>query len=186
MHYIVQMNKRKINGHLFELFISEGEINTRITELAAQFSRILDGEITMVPVMSGAFYFAYQFLSHIVKPYRLLSVQAASYQGVEQSEECRISYLKEDRWIKGAHLVILEDIVDTGRTAHELEQFFYERGAAYVEVVALFFKPGKYRYDCNLTHYGFEVGNEFLVGYGLDVDEEGRYLKDVWRLANGN
>ncbi len=180
------MNKRKINGHLFELFISEQEINKRITTLADEFSRTATTQLTMVPVMVGAFYFSYQFLAHLDHPYRMLSVQAASYQGVEQSEDCQISFLKEDRWIRGAHIVILEDIVDTGRTSHELERYFYERGAEYVEVVALFYKPGKLRYECNLTHFGFEVGNEFLVGYGLDVDEEGRYLKDVWKLVNGN
>lgn len=151
--------------------------------MARAFTRTLESEVAMVPVMAGAFYFAHEFLSHIDRPYRLLSVQAASYQGVEQSDTCEISFLKNDRWIEGAHLVILEDIVDTGRTAHELERFLYDRGAAYVEVVALFFKPDKVRYKCNLTHFGFEVGHEFLVGYGLDVDEEGRYLKDVWRLV---
>ncbi len=138
---------------------------------------------TMVPVMSGAFYFASQFLAEIDKPYRLLSVQVSSYQGVDQADEILISFLKKDHWIEDAHLIILEDIVDTGRTACELQKFFYDRGAAHVEIIALFYKPGKLQFDCNLTHFGFEVGGEFLVGYGLDVDEEGRYLKDVWRLT---
>lgn len=102
---------------------------------------------------------------------------------MDQSDELLISFLKKNHWIEGANLVILEDIVDTGRTANELEKYFYDRGANHVEVVALFFKPDKLQYTCNLTHYGFEVGTEFLVGYGLDVDEEGRYLKDVWRLV---
>lgn len=176
-------NKRRINGHLFELFIPEHRINTRITEMAERFGRVMEPGMTMVPVMSGAFYFASQFLDKIDQSYRLLSVQASSYHGVDQSDELLISFLKKDKWIDGAHLVILEDIVDTGRTAHELEKYFYDRGAVQVEVVALFYKPDKLRYACNLTHYGFEVGNEFLVGYGLDVDEEGRYLKDVWRLV---
>ncbi len=176
-------NKRRINGHLFELFIPEHRINTRITEMAGQFGRTMKRGTTMVPVMSGAFYFAGQFLDKIDQSYRLLSVQASSYQGVDQSDELLISFLKKNHWIEGANLVILEDIVDTGRTANELEKYFYDRGANHVEVVALFFKPDKLQYTCNLTHYGFEVGTEFLVGYGLDVDEEGRYLKDVWRLV---
>lgn len=102
---------------------------------------------------------------------------------MNQSDELVISFLKNDRWIDGEHLVILEDIIDSGRTAFELEKFFYSKGAAHVEVVALFYKPGQQRYECNLTHYGFEVGSEFLIGYGLDIDEEGRHMKDVWQLA---
>lgn len=172
-----------MNGYLFELFIGQREINIRIKEMAQRLNETLLPGRTMVPVMSGAFYFAAQFLAEIDKPYRLLSVQASSYQGVEQTGELLISFLKGDQWIEGVHIIILEDIVDTGRTVHELEKYFYSKGAATVEVVALFYKPGQQRYDCNLTHFGFEVGHEFLVGFGLDIDEEGRHLKDVWRMT---
>lgn len=174
-------NKLRINDHLFELFIDHQQIETRISEMAKRFNKDLGPGRAMVPVMVGAFYFASRFLSYIDKPYRLFGVQASSYQGVNQSDELLISFLKNDHWIDGAHLVILEDIIDSGRTAFELEKFFYSKGAVYVEVVALFYKPEQQRYECNLTHYGFEVGSEFLVGYGLDVDEEGRYLKDVYK-----
>ncbi len=173
--------KLKINEHEFELFIAQDKIEDRIAEMAWRFSSDLKSEVAMVPVMAGAFYFASRFLSHIDKPYRLFGVQASSYKGVNQSEELAISFLKDDRWIKDAHLVILEDIIDSGRTAHELEKYFYSKEAARVEVVALFYKPEQQRFQCNLTHYGFEIDPEFIVGYGLDVDEEGRYLKDVYR-----
>lgn len=174
-------NKLKINGHLFELFISHQQIKRRIKEMAWGFNKDLLPGRAMVPVMAGAFYFAGGFLSFIDKPYRLFSVQASSYHGVNRSEELLISFLKNERLIEGAHLVILEDVVDSGRTAFELEKYFYSKGAAHVEVVALFYKPGQQKYECNLTHYGFEVGAEFLIGYGMDFDEEGRDLKDVYR-----
>lgn len=171
----------KINGHEFELFIAQDEIEDRIEEMARRFNTDLRPGVAMVPVMAGAFYFASRFLSYIDKPYRLFGVQASSYQGVNQSDEFLVSFLKNDQLIDGAHLVILEDVVDSGRTASELEKFFYSKGAAHVEVVALFYKPAQQQYECNLTHFGFEVGSEFIIGYGLDIDEEGRHLKDVYR-----
>ena len=176
-------NKLVIKGHLFELFLEQHRIEARIAEMAKMYNQDLSAEKTMIPVMSGAFYFTSQFLQHIDKPYRLATVQTSSYRGVNQGDQIDISYRKDEGLIRDRGLVILEDIVDSGRTASELENYFYALGAADVEVVSLFYKPDKHKYPCNLVSYGFSVGSEFLVGYGLDLDEEGRYMKNVFRLV---
>lgn len=177
------MENVEIGGHLFELFLNHRQIEHRIRDMAHRFNQNMHTGITMVPVMAGAFYFAGSFLGHITRPYRLMGVQASSYEGVNQADNVHLAILKEDTMVEGAHLVILEDIIDSGRTAHRLENRLYELGANKVEVLSLFYKPDQLRFECNLSMYGFEAGPEFLVGYGLDVDEEGRYLKDVYRLV---
>lgn len=173
-------NNIKINGHHFEMFIDQRTIENRIDEMAKEFMAGAPSDLVMVPVLSGAFYFSARFLQNINQPYRLIGMQASSYDGLQGRKNVNISFHKE-HCIQGNHIVVLEDIVDSGRTANELEAFFNNHGAISVSVIALFYKPENQRFKCNLVDYGFPIGPEFIVGYGLDLDEEGRHLRAVYR-----
>lgn len=162
------------------MFIDQQTIEERISEMAKEFNDEVYSDLLMVPVMTGAFYFAARFLQEVKQPYRLIGLQASSYDGLQGGKEVDISFHKENR-IQGSHIVILEDIIDSGRTAHELEGYFYRHGAVAVTVIALLHKPDNQQFSCNLVNYGFRIGPEFIVGYGLDLDEEGRYLKALYQ-----
>ena len=86
--------------------------------------------------------------------------------------------------VEGRELIIVEDIVETGHSIKYMIDYLYSLNPASVEVCTLFFKPEKYLYEMPINYCAMEIGNEFIVGYGLDYDQLGRNLKDIYVLAN--
>lgn len=173
--------KIKISGQSFTLLYSQAQIQDRIREMANTFKTEQDRNYTMIPVMTGAFYFSAQFLSHLNFPYKIFTLNARSYNGLKSRGDVEIFFPKDSEWIRDADIVILEDIIETGLTIHQLEKYFQDRGAASVSVITLFYKPGKQAYRCHILQSGFEISDEFIVGFGLDYNEEGRWLKSVYQ-----
>lgn len=175
------VEKIQIGGHSFVLLYSQREIENRIYEMANSFKQDPTRDYVMIPVMTGAFYFSSYFLSCLDFPYRLFTMSVQSYQGLESRGEVLVHFPKDTTWIHDADVVILEDIIETGLTVHHLEKYFYARGARSVSVITLFHKPSQQRYEFDVLMSGFEISNEFIVGYGLDYDESGRWLKSVYQ-----
>lgn len=173
--------KIKIAGTPFILRYTQNQIEKRIREMAYSFERETDRHYTMIPVMTGAFYFSASFLSHLDFPYRIFTLNVHSYEGMESKGAAEVFFSKDSTWIKGADIIILEDIVETGWTVSHLEKYFKERGARSVSVITLFYKPGRQKHPCSIRQFGFEISDEFIVGYGLDFNEEGRWLKAVYQ-----
>lgn len=170
----------KLKDKSFDLLISHHEIEVRIAEMASQLSEKYQGKDPLfVVVLSGAFFFAASLLSKIPYSTRVQFIKVSSYDHMESNGIIEEDYFPE-KAIPGQHVIILEDIVDTGNTLRYLEHRLKDCGAKTVSTCCLFKKtlPGL-QYPA-LDLFGFEIGPEFIVGFGLDYESEGRNLPDVY------
>ena len=123
------------------------------------------------------------FMSDLIKKIEfqneLSFVKLASYDGT-CSTGCVKSLIGLNNSIEGRHVIIVEDIVDTGESIEHMIKELESRNPASIEVCTLFFKPGSYRKQLPIKYRAMEIGNEFIVGYGLDYDQLGRSLKDIY------
>lgn len=150
------------------LFTAE-QIETRVKELAAQISRDYEGkDIVLIGVLVGAVVFCSDLLKHITTPCLLDFVAISSY-GKESRSSGVVRLLKDlDESVESRHVIIVEDIVDTGLTLNYLLESMRNRNAASVKTCALLDKPSRRLTDIKVDYTGFEIPDEFVVGYGLD------------------
>jgi hypoxanthine phosphoribosyltransferase len=135
-----------------------------------------------ISVLTGAFMFTADLLKHITIPSEVSFIRVSSYHGTASTGTVlQVLGLKEE--IKDRTVVVLEDIVDTGNTMISLMNILKSHQPAEVKVATLLFKPAALKYKVNLDYVGFEVPNDFLVGYGLDYDGLGRNLNDICTLV---
>lgn len=160
--------------------VSEEQIHARISELAAQVSRdYADREVLLVGVLKGAVMFMADFSRALCRPLTMEFMAVSSYgQSTNSSGVVRI--LKDlDRDITGQHVIVVEDVIDSGLTLSWLLRNLRTRQPASVEVVALLRKPDAIRVDVAVRYIGFDIPNAFVVGYGLDFAERYRDLPYV-------
>jgi len=169
-----------IHNKEFRPYLSADRLDEAVTGLAARLSADYAGrEPLFVVVLTGAFMFASDLLKRITEPCEIVFIRVASYEGTGSSGVVQeILGLRED--VQDRHLVIVEDIVDTGTTMHHLLPTLLAKGPASVEVATLFFKPESLRHKLSLRYVALEIPNDFVVGYGLDYDGLGRNLPDVY------
>ncbi|HLV59327.1 MAG TPA: hypoxanthine phosphoribosyltransferase [Natronosporangium sp.] len=179
------------------VIVTEEQIATRTAELAKQVSADYQGvdRLLLVSVLKGALMFTADFaraLGRYGTPVELEFMAISSYrQGTTSSGVVRI--LKDlDRDIGGAHVLVVEDIVDSGLTLSWLLKYLASRSPATVEVAALFRKPGAMRTAPPLKYVGFDIPSDFVIGYGLDYAEKYRELPflavlkpEVYRRVGG-
>ncbi len=172
------------DGDIERVIISEDQIRDRVAELAKQISAdFVDSErLLLVCVLKGAVMFMADFaraLGRCGTPVELEFMAISSYgQGATSSGVVRI--LKDlDRDIAGRHVIVVEDIVDSGLTLSWLLKYLESRDAASVEVVALFRKPEAMKVPVPVRYVGFDIPAEFVVGYGLDFAEQYREVPYV-------
>lgn len=167
----------------FRPYLPADQLAAALDELAARLNRDYAGRRPLfVVVLTGAFMFASDLLKRITEPCEIVFIRVASYEGTETSGQVtEVLGLRED--VRGRHVVVLEDIVDTGHTMHYLLPQLQAQGPASLEVATLFFKPDSLRHDLNLKYVALRIPNDFVVGYGLDYDGLGRNLPDVYVAA---
>ncbi|MDR2628258.1 MAG: hypoxanthine phosphoribosyltransferase [Dysgonamonadaceae bacterium] len=177
MTQLVQIKDRQ-----FVRFISEEKIVDAIRRIAAQMEADLkDLQPLFVCVLKGAFMFSSDLLKLLDFPCEITFVRLKSYEGtIAGSRVEEIQGLVED--VENRHVVILEDIIDTGRTVASLLVRMSALKPASVRVAALFFKPDAMVEDVRPDYAAIVIPNDFIVGYGLDYDGWGRNLKHVYRL----
>jgi hypoxanthine phosphoribosyltransferase len=167
------------------VIISEEQIRDKITELAKQVSADhadAEGGILLVCVLKGAVMFMADFARALAPhgPSTEMEFMAVSSYGQGTTSSGVVRILKDlDRDITGRHVVVVEDIVDSGLTLSWLMKYLQSRSAASVEVVALFRKPDAVKVQVQVKYVGFDIPNEFVVGYGLDFAERYRELPYV-------
>ncbi len=160
--------------------VSEAQIQQRVAELAAEVSRDNAGrELLLVGVLKGAVMFMADFARALTVPLTMEFMAVSSYgQSTNSSGVVRI--LKDlDRDVTGQHVVVVEDVIDSGLTLSWLLRNLRSRQPASVEVVALLRKPDAVRVDLDVGYVGFDIPNAFVVGYGLDYAERYRDLPYV-------
>lgn len=167
-----------------ELIISRPAIARRVKELGADITRdYADKPLLVVGILKGAFIFLADLVREISLDMEIDFVRIASYGMKTESGTLRLT---KDTELEMAdkHILIVEDIVDTGHTMAQLKQLFNGRGATSIRFCALIDKKERREIDTVIDYVGFEVKTGFLIGYGLDCGEQCRQLPEVYRLKN--
>lgn len=174
----------RIHDKVFTEMIPEEKLLSRVAELADRINGDLEGrEVLFLGILNGAFLFAADLFRRIELPARISFVKLASYAGTSSSGTIKELIGWNDD-ISGRTVVIVEDIVDTGNTIERIVDELLIRKAGEVRIAALFFKPEAYLKDIEIDYVGFEIPNDFIVGYGLDYDGLGRNLPSVYTLVS--
>ncbi|MBR2026002.1 MAG: hypoxanthine phosphoribosyltransferase [Alistipes sp.] len=175
-----------LNDKTFEVMIPAEEIDKAVAKVAEQLNKDY-AESEKAPIFVGVLNGSYMFLSDLVRKTtfnnEVTFVRISSYEGT-QSTGSITQKSGIDFNIEGRDIIIVEDIVETGHSINHMLQYIKSLKPSSVEVCTLFFKPEKYLYDLPIKYCAMEIGNEFIVGYGLDYDQLGRNLKDIYVLAN--
>lgn len=177
------MDKIKVRDREFAVSIPEEKIKARVAEIAAQISHDLEGKRPLfLAVLNGSFVFAADLLRGIDTPCEISFVRMASYEGTSSTGDVKqLIDLKED--IKDRTVVIVEDIIDSGLTMVHLLDLLKEKQPADIKIAALLVKPGNLKVNLDIPYCCFEIPNDFIVGYGLDYDGEGRNLPSIYTVT---
>ena len=178
------MKEIRVLDKTFKELISEKELSDRIKVLAEKINSDFEGkEVVFLGILNGAFLFAADLFKHINLKAKISFVKLASYEGTKSSGTIKeLIGWNED--IKNKYIIIIEDIVDTGNTLERIVDELVIRKAAGIKIATLLFKPSAYTKDIPLDYVGFEIPNEFVIGFGLDYDGYGRNFPSIYTLIN--
>jgi hypoxanthine phosphoribosyltransferase len=180
------MNPRTITLHDcdFSTYLYEEEIIARITILAEQINQDYEGKNPLfLAVLNGSFMFASDLMKRVTIPCEIAFIRLSSYRDMESSGNVKeVLGLTED--VKGRHVVVLEDIVDTGHTVHNLINQLQAKGPVSVEVASLLLKPDCLQHKLDVKYVAKSIPNNFVVGYGLDYNGLGRNLRDIYKIVS--
>jgi hypoxanthine phosphoribosyltransferase len=177
------MNEITVLDREFSVYITEDEIQSRITALAEKINEDLKGQdVLFFGVLNGVFLFAADIFRQINLECQVSFIKLASYDGTSSTGKIKeLIGWNED--ITGKTVIVLEDIVDTGATLERVIGELKLRKAADIKICTLLFKPEAYTRDIPIDYIGFEIPNNFVVGYGLDYDGYGRNLRAIYKLT---
>lgn len=178
------MSVVKIQDKLFETSISEAEIKQRVKAVAEQINRDMAGKNPLLlAVLNGAFIFAADLMREITIPCEISFVKLASYQGVTSSGTVKeVIGINEN--LSGRTVIIVDDIVESGLTMKRMIESIGTRNPASVHICTLLLKPDRLKVPLTIDYVAFRIPNDFILGYGLDYDQQGRQLKDIYTLKN--
>ncbi len=177
------MEKVQVRDKVFEVSIPEAEIMRRVAEVAAQIDADMAGRNPLfLAVLNGSFVFAADLLRGVTTSCEITFVRMSSYAGTESTGKVRELFgLTED--IAGRDVVIVEDIIDSGLTMVSLLDMLKAKNPKSVSIAALLVKPGNLKVQLDIPYCCFEIPNDFIVGYGLDYDGEGRNLRSIYTVV---
>ena len=177
------MSTVKIIDKTFKTSITEEQIKQRVKMLGQQISQDMEGKNPLlIGVLNGSFIFAADLLREITIPCEISFVKLASYEGIlSTGKVTEVLGLNED--ISGRTVIIVEDIVDTGRTMRQMLDLLSVRRPAAIHICSLFLKPDKLEEPLDIKYAAFTIPNDFIVGYGLDYNQQGRGLKEIYTLV---
>lgn len=172
----------KLHDLHFKPFISSEEIDVAVEKMATNIAADLGDEIPVfVGILNGSFMLTSDFVKKYPKPCEVTFIKLASYEGLQSTEDIqRLIGLTQD--LTGRTVVILEDIIDSGKTLAEVHRIFKGENVKQLLIATLFYKPEAYKKDFKLHYVGIEIPNKFIVGYGLDYNGLGRNLTDVYQI----
>lgn len=173
----------KVHDKSFETYLSENTILQRVKELAEAISKDYSGKRPLfIVILNGSFMFAADIFKHLTLEAELCFIKLASYKGMKSSGKVITSIgLEEDLF--GKDVIILEDIVDTGKTLHNFLPKLIHQQPKSLKIATLLHKPEATEHPLTLDYVGFQIPNKFVVGYGLDYDGLGRNLKEIYQLV---
>ena len=177
------MSAIQIKDSQFKLYISREKIEATIKSMAAKINEDFVGKKPLfVAVLNGSFIFAADLFKELDLECEISFIKLASYRGTKSTGNI-LSLIGLDEDITHRHVVILEDIIDSGNTMSVLLPKFQNLNPASVSIAAFLLKPEALEHDIKIRYTGLEIPNEFIVGYGLDYDGFGRNYKDIYQLV---
>jgi hypoxanthine phosphoribosyltransferase len=177
------MSVIKVHDKSFETYLSEETIQKRIKELAEAINNDYAGKKPFfIAILNGSFMFAADLFKYLHIDAEICFIKLASYKGMKSSGNVVTSIGLEDD-IFGKDVIIVEDIVDTGKTLHNFLPKLVHQQPRSMKIAALLHKKDATAYPLQLDYVGFTIPDKFVVGYGLDYDGLGRNLKEIYQLV---
>ena len=170
----------KLHDKTFRVMIPAEDIDAAVERVAERLNHDYAGR---TPVLSGAFLFLSDLVRKTDFNSQLAFVKISSYEGTQSTGKVQ-QQMGVDFDIEGRDIIIVEDIVETGHSMNYLLAHLRAKKPASIAICTLFFKPDKFLYEYPIDYAAFSIGNEFIVGYGLDYDQLGRNLKDIYVIDN--
>lgn len=173
-----------IEGLTFKPFLSEEDILEKIKHLASAIrEKYAKQNPIFLCVLNGSFYFTAELLKHCTFEYEISFVRVKSYDGIHSSNEIK-EFIGLEHDIENRHIVIVEDIVESGLTTNYLITKLADKHPASVSIATLLFKPNKLKHASLPIHFvGFTISDEFVIGFGLDINGKARQLRSIYQLA---
>lgn len=173
----------RVHDKLFEPFLSEQEIHDRIIVVAGALNNDYQKKRPLfIAILNGAFMFAADLFKHLTIDAEICFIKLASYKGSRSTGHV-VTAIGLDIDLFGRDVIIVEDIVDTGKTLHHFLPQLQHQQPASLKIVALLHKPTAMVYPLQIDYLGFTIPNKFVVGYGLDYDGLGRNLGALYKLV---
>lgn len=178
------MSTIRVHDKSFDVFLSEKEIQTRVKEIAASIDKDYEGKRPLfIAILNGSFMFASDLFKQLHIDAEITFIKLISYKGMKSSGKVITSIGLEDD-LFGRHVVIVEDIVDTGKTLYDFLPKLKHQQPASMKIATLLHKPEATKFPLTLDYVGFSIADKFVVGYGLDYDGLGRNLKEIYQLKS--
>lgn len=177
--------KIKLKDLTFEVMIPGAEIDKAVEAVADKINS--DYAEVQTPIFLGVLNGSFMFMSDLMKKINFNSelsfVKLASYEGTSTTGAVK-SLIGVNSSVEGRHVIVVEDIVDSGNSIEHIVSTLEALKPASIKICTLFFKPNAYQKQIPIDYVALEIGNEFIVGYGLDYDQLGRNLKDIYVICD--
>jgi hypoxanthine phosphoribosyltransferase len=169
----------------FEPYITSEQISEQVAKLGARLNEDYAGKKPLfIAILNGSFMFASDLFKELTIEAEICFIKLASYKGTKSTGNV-ITSIGLDMPLQDRHVIIVEDIVDTGKTLHEFLPQLINQQPASLRIASLLHKPEALVFPLTIDYLGFSVPNKFLLGYGLDYDGLGRNLKEIYQLTEG-
>ena len=177
------MTKKKIHDKTFKISYTEEEILKHVKVVADRINKDMEGKNPLfLAVLNGSFIFAADLMRMITIPCEISFVKLASYQGTMSTGRIKeVIGINEN--ISGRDIIIVKDIVESGLTMKRMMESLGTRNPASIHICTLLLKPEKLTVDLDVEYVAMEIPNDFIVGYGLDYDQQGRNLREIYTLV---
>ena len=177
------MSKVKVLDKTFETFIKEEDLLEKIRVVADHINKDMDGKNPIfLSVLNGAFMFTADLMRMVTIPCEVSFVKLASYEGTMSTGKIKeVIGINED--LTGRNVVIVEDIIDTGLTMKQMVESLGTRNPESIHICTMLLKPDKLQVPLNVEYAAMEIPNDFIVGHGLDYDQQGRNLRDIYTVV---
>lgn len=176
------MSSIRVHNKTFVPYLSEKEIIEKVNELAAQLSKEYEGKKPLfISILNGSFMFSSDLFKRLTIEAEICFIKLASYKGTKSSGQV-ITAIGLDTDITGRNIVILEDIIDTGKTMNQFLPQVYNQQPASLKIAVLLHKPEASIFPLHIDYTCFSIPNKFVLGYGLDFDGLGRNLPELFQL----
>jgi len=174
----------QIHDKKFITYLSAQQIDEQVKRLGATINADYKGKCPIfIAILNGSFMFASDLFKELTIDAEVCFIKLASYKGIKSTGQV-VTAIGLDQSIKDRDVIVIEDIVDTGKTLHEFLPQLVAMSPSSIKVATLLHKPDALKYPMKLEYIGFEVPNKFLLGYGLDYDGLGRNLNEIFKLMD--